>query len=144
MNLRPQILAPRFWRSLKQDYLLHVLLALCAVLTLAKPSSFASFPALVDWPTIEALAVNAGSALTPVGNPQNLFLWQRSGMTFHAFVWDMLPLTLILLAVLALFTAIAFPRKRIDVTEDAAPPPLDRPLLVWSVALYPLFIVAAD
>jgi Na+/H+ antiporter NhaD/arsenite permease-like protein len=25
----------------------------------------------------EALAVNAGSVLTPMGNPQNLFLWQR-------------------------------------------------------------------
>ena len=24
----------------------------------------------------EALAVNAGSALTSIGNPQNLFLWQ--------------------------------------------------------------------
>ncbi len=225
MTQPPHILAPRFWRALKQDYLLHVLLALCAVLTLARPSSLASFPTLVDWPTIaalagllvltkgvevsgffhrvgfhlitlehtertlafflvasaallstvltndvalfiivpltlslhgmaalpttrlvvfEALAVNAGSALTPVGNPQNLFLWQRSGMTFHAFVWEMLPLTLILLAVLALFTAMAFPGKRIDVTEDAAPPPLDRPLLAWSVALYPLFIIAAD
>ncbi|MFP4592646.1 SLC13 family permease, partial [Ralstonia sp.] len=27
----------------------------------------------------EALAVNAGSALTPIGNPQNLFLWHQSG-----------------------------------------------------------------
>lgn len=26
----------------------------------------------------EALAVNVGSALTPIGNPQNLFLWQHS------------------------------------------------------------------
>ncbi len=32
---------------------------------------------------IEALAVNAGSALTPIGNPQNLFLWHRSGESFR-------------------------------------------------------------
>ncbi len=29
----------------------------------------------------EALAVNAGSLLTPVGNPQNILLWGRSGST---------------------------------------------------------------
>lgn len=29
-----------------------------------------------------ALAVNAGSVLTPLGNPQNLFLWQTSGVGF--------------------------------------------------------------
>ena len=27
----------------------------------------------------QALAVNAGSALTPIGNPQNMFLWQHGG-----------------------------------------------------------------
>jgi di/tricarboxylate transporter len=32
----------------------------------------------------EALAVNAGSALTPIGNPQNLFLWHQSGLSFGA------------------------------------------------------------
>jgi Na+/H+ antiporter NhaD/arsenite permease-like protein len=92
----------------------------------------------------EALAVNAGSALTPVGNPQNLFLWQRSGLSFHAFVVQMLPLAVVLLAVLAVMTAMAFPGRRVDATEDAEPPALDRSLLAWSVALYPLFIIAAD
>jgi len=92
----------------------------------------------------EALAVNAGSALTPVGNPQNLFLWQRSGLSFHAFVGQMLPLAAILLAVLAIMTALAFPARRVDATEEAEPRALDRPLLIVSVVLYPLFIVAAD
>jgi Na+/H+ antiporter NhaD/arsenite permease-like protein len=92
----------------------------------------------------EALAVNAGSALTPVGNPQNLFLWQRSGLSFHGFVGQMLPLAAILLAVLALMTALAFPGRRVDATEEAEPRALDRPLLALSVVLYPLFIVAAD
>jgi len=225
MRLKPATLGPPFWRALRRDYLLHVLLVVCVALTLPRPAVLTSFPALVDWPTIavltglliltkavevsgffhrvgfhliglehterqlafflvasaallstvltndialfiivpltlslhgmaalpttrlvvfEALAVNAGSALTPVGNPQNLFLWQRSGLSFHAFVWDMLPLTLILLALLAIFTAVAFPGRRIEVTEDAGPPELDRRLLTWSVALYPLFIVTAD
>ena len=32
----------------------------------------------------EALAVNAGSLLTPIGNPQNILLWGRSGLSFAA------------------------------------------------------------
>lgn len=33
-----------------------------------------------------AIAVNAGSIATPLGNPKNLFLWQRSGASFGRFV----------------------------------------------------------
>lgn len=33
----------------------------------------------------EALAVNAGSTLSPIGNPQNLYLWQASGAGFVEF-----------------------------------------------------------
>ncbi|WP_231500644.1 MULTISPECIES: SLC13 family permease [unclassified Halomonas] len=40
----------------------------------------------------EALAVNAGSSLSPIGNPQNLYLWQLSGIRFGDFLWVMLPL----------------------------------------------------
>jgi Na+/H+ antiporter NhaD/arsenite permease-like protein len=224
---RPTLLriAARVWRTLKRDYLLQVLLAAAVILTLTQPVALTALPALVDWPTIaalagllvltkgvelsgffhrvgfhlitlehterklafflvassallstvltndialfivvpltlslhgmaalpttrlvvfEALAVNAGSALTPVGNPQNLFLWQRSGLSFHAFVGQMLPLAAILLAVLAVMTTVAFPARRVDATEDAEPPALDRSLLFVSVALYPLFIVIAD
>ena len=51
---------------------------------------------------VEALAVNAGSTLSPIGNPQNLILWQRSGLSMPAFMLAMLPafalLTLLLLA----------------------------------------------
>jgi Na+/H+ antiporter NhaD/arsenite permease-like protein len=33
----------------------------------------------------EALAVNAGSLLTPIGNPQNILLWGRSGLSFRVY-----------------------------------------------------------
>jgi Na+/H+ antiporter NhaD/arsenite permease-like protein len=39
----------------------------------------------------EALAVNAGSLLTPIGNPQNILLWGRSGLSFRVYR-QMLPL----------------------------------------------------
>lgn len=56
----------------------------------------------------EALAVNAGSALTPIGNPQNLFLWQLSKVSFGEFVWQMLPLVALLMGVLLVLTALMF------------------------------------
>ncbi|MCL7680038.1 SLC13 family permease, partial [Klebsiella pneumoniae] len=39
----------------------------------------------------EALAVNAGSLLTPIGNPQNILLWGRSGLAFGEFILHMAP-----------------------------------------------------
>ena len=53
-----------------------------------------------------ALAVNAGSILTPLGNPQNLFLWQTSGVSFGAFVWALAPLCAALMALLYLFAVL--------------------------------------
>lgn len=52
----------------------------------------------------EALAVNAGSLLTPVGNPQNILLWGHSGLSFVDFTLHMLPLAMVgSLLVLCLF-----------------------------------------
>ncbi len=41
--------------------------------------------------TLEAFAVNAGSTLSPIGNPQNLLLWRHSGLGFGGFVQAMAP-----------------------------------------------------
>jgi len=49
---------------------------------------------------LQTLAANLGSMLTPVGNPQNLYLYGISGMSFASFIRLMAPytgLTLILL-----------------------------------------------
>lgn len=92
----------------------------------------------------EALAVNAGSVLTPLGNPQNLFLWHRSGVAFPSFVAAMLPLALILVAVLLLFTVWAFAPTRIETHEDVEEPSLNRRLLGTSLLLYPAFVVLLD
>ncbi|MES1265951.1 MAG: SLC13 family permease, partial [Variovorax sp.] len=62
---------------------------------------------------IEALAVNAGSALTPIGNPQNLFLWHRSGESFLSFVAMMGPTVGVML--FWLFAAIWFGVPRIPI-----------------------------
>ena len=63
---------------------------------------------------IEALAVNAGSALTPIGNPQNLFLWHRSGESFVGFMAMMAPTVAVML--FWLFVAIRFLVPRAPIT----------------------------
>ncbi|CAB3778830.1 SLC13 family permease [Pararobbsia alpina] len=91
-----------------------------------------------------ALAVNAGSILTPFGNPQNLFLWGASGVSFAGFVATMAPLTAVLMIALAGLTALIFGDTRLDLPGEQADDGLDgRTLAIASVA-FVLFIVLAD
>ena len=39
------------------------------------------------------IAANLGSMFTPIGNPQNLYLYSLSGMSLPEFLWLMLPFT---------------------------------------------------
>ena len=41
---------------------------------------------------IETAAANLGSMMTPIGNPQNLFLYRHYGMDIGSFMGDVLPL----------------------------------------------------
>jgi di/tricarboxylate transporter len=91
----------------------------------------------------EALAVNVGSALTPIGNPQNLFIWHLSNVSLGEFVWHLLPLVAILMAALLVLTAAVFGNRPIRV-RDEGPPPLDRVLLGVSLGLYAPFLIATD
>lgn len=91
---------------------------------------------------LEALAVNAGSALTPIGNPQNLFLWQSSGMGFAAFVAMMAPMVAIMLFLLGATVWWLVPRQAI---EMAPPADADAVSLRWfaiSGSLLPAFLAA--
>lgn len=51
---------------------------------------------------LQTIAANLGSMLTPIGNPQNLYLYTVSGMSPADFVLTMLPLTLLSLFLLVL------------------------------------------
>ncbi|RZL00476.1 MAG: DUF1646 domain-containing protein [Rubrivivax sp.] len=92
----------------------------------------------------EAMAVNAGSALTPIGNPQNLFLWQLSKVSFGEFVWHMLPLVSLMMVLLLVLTACAFGGGRIQARDDVTAASLDRTLLGLSLTLYLPFLIATD
>ncbi|WP_307867341.1 SLC13 family permease, partial [Variovorax sp. E3] len=97
---------------------------------------------------LEALAVNAGSALTPIGNPQNLYLWHRSGESFVGFMGMMLPTVAVML--FWLFVAVWFlvPRTPIAIKADteggAKAAPVQPRLLALSGVLFVGFVVALD
>lgn len=92
----------------------------------------------------EALAVNAGSAVSPIGNPQNLFLWQLSGDSFITFLMAMLPIAGWMLGVLLLLTAVAFPGRRVDVNLDMTRTPVHSRLFRVSLLCYPLFLLLVE
>lgn len=92
----------------------------------------------------EALAANAGSALTPIGNPQNLFLWQLSHLSFLDYVSAMLPLVCMLMIPLVLLTSIAFPGLKLAVEEDLTAAPIKKKLLFLSLAMYVPFLILTD
>lgn len=50
----------------------------------------------------QTIAANLGSMLTPMGNPQNLYLYGKSGMSLISFLGLMLPYTLFALVLLVL------------------------------------------
>jgi len=92
----------------------------------------------------EALAVNAGSALTPIGNPQNLFLWHQSGLSFGAFVWQMAPMVILLTVLLLAATWLAFPSHEIHLHAETGDVEVHKRLLLPALVLYVPFLVLTD
>lgn len=92
----------------------------------------------------EALAVNAGSLLTPIGNPQNILLWGRSGLSFTAFSWQMLPLAVAMMLTLLVLCWFCFPAKALQYHTGTRSPDW-QPRLVWScLGLYIVFLSALE
>ena len=84
---------------------------------------------------LEALAVNAGSTLSPIGNPQNLLLWQHAQLPFVHFVLAMLPAAAVMLVLVAAFTLLWLPRERVELTPDRIDGQVtSRRLGAWSMA----------
>lgn len=138
--------------------LAFVLVALAAVLSTVLTNDVALFVVVPLMLTLQrlvplplrrlvifaALAVNAGSVLTPFGNPQNLFLWQRSGISFGYFVLTLAPLCIVLMALLFALTACAFRAKPLDLSGDSIPLAVDYRLAGVAVALFVAFVLLAD
>lgn len=50
---------------------------------------------------LQTIGANLGSMLTPIGNPQNLYLYGKAGLSISAFMALMLPYTILSLGLLA-------------------------------------------
>ncbi len=93
---------------------------------------------------LQALAVNAGSALTPIGNPQNLYLWHRSGESFAGFVGMMAPTVAVMLFWLVVAIWFLVPRVPIALRPTCDSAPVQPRLLALSGMLFVGFVVALD
>ena len=63
-------------------------------------------PLLVPTVVLQTIAANLGSMLTPIGNPQNLYLYGRAGLSLGAFVLLMLPYTFVSLLLVMIWSAV--------------------------------------
>ena len=71
---------------------------------------------------MQTIAANLGSMLTPIGNPQNLYLYEKSGIGILELVMLMLPYTVMALILLVCWIGIAAFRERRHsvVTEETS------------------------
>lgn len=75
--------------------------------------------------TLETIAANLGSMLTPIGNPQNLYLYNLSNMSFMDFIVLLLPLTLI--SLLLLIVAVLVGKKEsLTISFEEASHPINK------------------
>ena len=91
----------------------------------------------------EAIAVNAGSLLTPLGNPQNLFIFREWGIGFLEFVKTMSPVFFITSSTLLLFTWISFSGKKVQKCNTPVPK-TDRFLFFSTSLFFILFVFALE
>lgn len=93
---------------------------------------------LIPVVVLQTIAANLGSMLTPIGNPQNLYLYSAFSIPMGTFLLEMLPLTLLSLVMLV-SSIFLLPKAELTVAalEKLSPPPKGR-LLFYLV----LFLVA--
>lgn len=71
---------------------------------------------------LEIVATNLMGSLTPLGNPQNLFLFHQSGWTALFFVRTMLPFVIVAAAGVLMATILATPPTKLTVIDVPLPP----------------------
>ncbi len=88
--------------------------------------------------SMQTIAANLGSMTTPIGNPQNLYLYARYGLSPGDFFPLILPLTLASALLLALFLLTGRSRP-LSAPCPGGEPPSIRGLLLWGyLALFAL------
>ena len=90
---------------------------------------------------LQTIAANTGSMLTPLGNPQNLYLYNYYQYSAGEFIWAMLPLTLVSLIVL-IICCLVLPAKSLTVDFEQKERIRDKNLLWVNLLLFGLCILS--
>ena len=69
--------------------------------------------------TVETLAANLGSMLTPIGNPQNLYLYSQYDLSLGTFFRTMAPYTALSLVLLVVLTLVLVPGGAASLSEGS-------------------------
>ena len=86
---------------------------------------------------MQTIAANLGSMLTPIGNPQNLYLFSKTAMNFGSFILLMLPYTAVAFLALAAWSFL-FPyrgekRFSLQLEEETLLSPHKKELILYSI-----------
>lgn len=90
---------------------------------------------LIPTVVLQTIGANLGSMLTPIGNPQNLYLYSTYSIPMGTFLLNMLPLTLLALALLVV-SVFLLPKSVLSVTAPEKPTPLPKGKLIFYLALF--------
>lgn len=97
---------------------------------------------LVSAVAMQTAAANLGSMLTPLGNPQNLYLYGRAGMTAGELVALMLPYSALSLAMIMLWIALRRGGGSISVRFEEKREIAGKKRLVMYIALFAVCLLA--
>lgn len=99
---------------------------------------------LVPIVILQTIAANLGSMLTPMGNPQNLYLFTQSKMSLADFLLLMLPYT-IAAGICLLFACMLIKKDTLtDLTLDTSSKPALLPSLLYGILFFLCLLCVAD
>ena len=86
---------------------------------------------------MQTIAANLGSMLTPIGNPQNLYLYGKTAMSFAEFILFMLPYTVVAFVILSVWCFV-FPyqgdkRVELQLKENTSVNAYKKEIIIYSI-----------
>lgn len=109
-----------------------------AVMTLGMMDKYAELVRIV---VLQAIAANLGGMITPVGNPQNLFIYTTYDLTVQSFFAALGPFALLAFLMLAL-SCLFFEKKPLEVKLAIREPHMDGRRLLLHALLFFLCLLA--
>ncbi len=89
---------------------------------------------------LQTIAANIGSSLTPIGNPQNLFIYSKYGIPLHKFLLILLPIVVVG-GILISLSVLAIEKRSITANEEQPKIEVDKKGALIYSALFILSIL---